>query len=499
MGRAGLVASHRSIRDHKTQPIALRLALTLTAIAGALSGVQLLLGTLPAVVLLAFATGIVSLAPVVMYGLTSTVGVLFLLMYYQFSFGELITKTLLLQTLDSFLFVPQFSHWIQLTGAAAFSLGAIAAKLVPLPKGNFLTPVTEPRLLVWLSVILAVLSLTRFPLEASGGAGIAASRFLSNYLVLAFVLATAATLLKTEGRALFSPWSSFLGLAVCAESLAANSKTGIFAAGLSVILVSSCFAKRISGRHLFWLIPSVAVLTIAIVPAVHLSRSHRDTATAGEMAAMTIDTAGKLLVGDPVARRAVEDLDLSTGLIDYDAYRARYTGRDAAWYDRFILIGFIDGVARRLNPDGPFLGLNFVLGRTLEILPIQLNGEKQELSPNDGLTQALALTSPKTHIFITVPVCVELFAAGGFTAAFIVAGLVMFLAASAINFVAQSFYYNVWGCATLVVYGFYLCVQSYLGYMFFFFRQFPTDLIILSMALALARHLDRTVGSSSVA
>lgn len=121
-----------------------------------LSLVQLMLGADPVILLLCIATEAVCLAPILLYGLERTVGVLLLYVWLTFSFSSLAAKTVLLQPIESNLFNPFLTFTAQLAGACCISIAAFISYNIKFLHKNSITPVLDPKILSILGFILYI-------------------------------------------------------------------------------------------------------------------------------------------------------------------------------------------------------------------------------------------------------------------------------------------------------------------------------------------------------
>jgi hypothetical protein len=458
---------------------------------------QIAIGAPPLLVMLTLVTAAVTLIPCLAYGLTRTVGIVFLLVWYQFAFGELMTKSLLLQPIDTFLFNPVLSHIVQLVGAVTLATGALAAFwIVPLRR-NLIRPTLDPSMLRVLSVVFLGLFSLSFAADLAGPNGRAIAVFLRNYMLTALVMEIAATIISSGGRRSLSRWGLVLTAVVCAMSLASNSKAGILAAGLCYLMTPLALGRAPSWKFLAATAPLVILLSVAVAPAIHLVRAERDKIGPVEVLEKTVATAAGILTSDKQTLDQVESMQRQQHELTHDYYRNRYLGQETVWYDRFILIGSVDAIARRLTIDGPFLGTDMLLGQLKDVLPRQLSGPKDPYTSGTRITQMLGLTERDTALFTTVPMPIELFAAGGFLAMILIGIPSVAAACVGINLFASAFQNNVWSVYILVTYGYFLTVQNYLGYFFFSVRQLPADYIMITISTILATLMLGRAGSRS--
>ena len=466
-----------------TTPAETRLLTTLIYTSFAFGVFQLILQASPVVVILSVLSGLIAILPCFFYGLGRTVGVLYLMVWFQVSFGALLTKSMLLQPLDSNLFSPVFSHLILLVGAIAFSASALLAyTFTPLHK-DLIRPELNPRRLTALAAIFAGLWASAMIVGKLGANGAAIAVFLRNYIFLAFVCETAATILRSNGTRTFSFFGAALFAVTIAFSISVNSKAGILGIGVCYFLTLLAFGRRPSLRVVGALVPAFAILTIAINPAIHVVRAQRDRLNPFEIMAATTSTAVGILIGDEDTVAKVDSLKRQEFQAGYNLYRNRYLGRSDVWFDRFILTGYIDAITRRVTYDGPFFGWNYILSQTAEALPRQLYGAtKNRYSSGARITRTLGLTERDAAVSPTVPLPIELFVAAGFPAILILGIPTLAFAISALNLVANTFRRNVWSIGFLGIYGYFFAVQTYSGYIFFTLRQIPTDAIVITLA-----------------
>lgn len=453
----------------------------------ALGAFQLFLGASPVVVLLSLASGLATILPCLVYGFGRFVGVLYILVWFQFSFGGLLAKSILFQPLDSNLFQPVLSHLILLAGALSFSIGALVAfSFGPLQR-NLVRPELNPRTLTILAAIFTALWASAFFVEKMGANGAAIAVFLRNYLFLAFICETVSTVLRTEGRRTLSRFSAVLAVFAVGFSIAMNSKEGILDIGACYVLALLCLGRRPSMAVWGSVVPAFAVLTFVLTPAIHLVRGDRDRLGPFELLAATTSTAFSIVEGDSQTLARIEQMNYQESAQSYNLYQSHYLGRSGVWYDRFILTGYIDAITRRVSYDGPFFGWNFVLNQTAQALPRQfLDSEKNRYYGGAQITRSLGLTARDAAVFPTVPLPIELFVAGGFWAIFAIGVPTITIAVAGFNLFAFQFRGNVWAVFFLATYGFFFTVEMYLQYVFLVLRQLPTDAIVITAAGAVA-------------
>jgi hypothetical protein len=173
-----------------------------------------------------------------------------------------------------------------------------------------------------------------------------------------------------------------------------------------------------------------------------------------------------------------------------DLYKNLYFGSQQIWLDRFVNTGFIDAVARRLSFDGPFLGLDPVVGNTFYgVLPRQLNPHKYDtfqIEAGDAVLEAYGLQTAYTGGAATVPLPIELFAADGFWAIFLIGTPLIFLVIMEINFFVFDFRENPWAVCFVIFYGMPFYAQSHQGFAFMALRQMPFDFFSITLGVMLA-------------
>jgi hypothetical protein len=452
-----------------------------------LGAFQLFLGASPLVVILSLASGLATILPCLVYGFGRTVGILYLLVWFQFSFGALLAKSILFQPLDSNLFQPVLSHLILLAGAVSFSIGALVAfSFGPLQR-NLVRPELEPRKLTVLAAIFTALWVSAFFVEKLGANGAAIAVFLRNYLFLAFICETVSTILRTGGRRTISRFGAVLATLAVGFSVAVNSKEGILDIGACYLLALLSLGRRPPMAVWASVVPAFALLTFVLTPAIHVVRGDRDRLGPFELIAATTSTAISIVERDSQTLAKIDRMRYQESAQSYNLYQSHYLGRSDVWYDRFILTGYIDAITRRVTYDGPFFGWNFVLSQTAEALPRQfLDTAKNRYYSGAQITRSLGLTARDAAVFPTVPLPIELFVAGGFWAIFVIGIPTITIAVAAFNLFAFQFRGNVWAVFFLATYGFFFTVEMYLQYVFLVFRQLPTDAIVITVSCALA-------------
>ncbi len=474
----------------------LKLVSRLFAASLLLALLQAALGADISVTLICVVTGIVCLLPVYVYTPSRTVGVLFMMIWYVFSFGELLTKTILFQPVDSFLFSPLLTHLIMLVGAVAMSLGALAAYVITPFRGNALPPQLDPRKLTALAFVFAGFWLTSFALGFLGANGKALAIFFGGYHIAAFACATSAAIIRSKGAKSVSALSLGFGMFICVASLAANSKAGLMAVGFAYFMCVLAFGARLRWRTMTVVGLALFLLSVSVYPAIHLVRGHRERQTALQTVEETLQTSVALLVRDPTAVDEVEAMDRQVDMLSYNSYRNFYLGRSNIWFDRFIATGYIDAITRRVSFDGPFLGMQFVLAQSFDWLPRQFLPDKENatrLSSGDRIMRAFGMSQAETSSQPTVPMPIETFVSGGFF------GIMLEIPVFAIfclvlNIIVYDLKKNIWGVYLIIAYSYLTAVASYSLYLFIIARQLPADALLITIASVAANSF---VGSTS--
>ncbi len=454
-----------------------------------ISGIQLLLGGNPGILALVFLSGAVCLWPVYLYGIDRTIGILYLMVWFTFSFGALAVKTILLQTIDSNLFSPLLTHLILLAGSAAFSLAAVAAYYVKPLQRDAIKVVLDPRYLSVIATLFLVFGMAGVFSMGMGKTMAAIGVFLRPFLFYSFVCATSAILISSGGKKSFSILSVVDAILIIVLSVSFNSKAGILTVSLAYILCLFAFGVRPRFRTIAAISALGIFCSVALFPAIHIVRSQRERISGIELTTRTAEATMGLLIGDQEYVAQKDRLSTEIGHQGYNLYRNLYFGSQQVWLDRFMATGFVDALTRRVTYDGPFFGPSLILSQTLNVLPRQLNDQKGADTMFSGgaqITRLLGMSNRDAAVFPTVPLPIELFVAGGFPMIFIIGFPTIIACLIAINFLAYNYRYNVWSVCLIVNYGYFFSINTYILYVYLLFRQLPVDYMLISLSILAA-------------
>jgi hypothetical protein len=272
-----------------------------------------------------------------------------------------------------------------------------------------------------------------------------------------------------------------------------NSKTAILLPALIYVASVAAFRARIRWQTVLAAVLALAFLSEFLFPAVHIVRSERSRASPIEMGSLTLQAVWGLMTGDSETLAEKDNL----GLIQRssDLYRNVYFGSQQVWLDRFTNTGYIDAVARRMNFDGPFLGIEPVVGNTFySVLPRVLNPSKYDsiqTAAGDGILQAYGLQTEHLVGYATVPLPIELFAAGGFWAIFLVGIPLVFLMVFDLNLFVFDFRENPWAVCFIIYYAMSFYAQTHDGFSLAGLRQMPFDFFVMTFGATFAAMLKR--------
>lgn len=470
-----------------------------------LSLLQLMLGADPLILLLCIMTEGVCLWPVLLYGFDRTIGIFYLFIWISFSFTALLFKTIVLQSIDSNLFNPLLTFSIQLAGALCFSIAATIAYFFRVTHKNAIRIILDPDTLALCGRILFVIGVIGFILshqsserflesQSGGDIGFFASiGIIINPLIgFGIVCETVSIIIRSKGDRTFSKISVIMMAILMSLSLLGNSKSGLLLPGLIYLTSVASFRARIRWKTIVLALVTLGFLSQFLFPAVHIARRARSREGPIALGVLTVQTVAGLMSGD--SQTLAEKDALNTELAaSTDSYRNLYFGQQQVWLDRFTNTGFIDAAARRMDFDGPFLGVERVVGNTFySVLPRQLNPNKfvsVQMSSGDAILQAYGLQPEYFVGFNTVPLPVELFAAGGFGALFLIGIPLVFMVVFGINLLVFDFWKNPWSICFVIFYAQQFYAQTHDGFAFMALRQMPFDFLALTLVGVLATSL----------
>ena len=458
-----------------------------------LSALQLLIGGDPIIICLCLFCQAICLFPVYLYGLSRTVGVLYVFIWLTFGFSSLLGKTILFQPIDSNLFNPLLTFCVTLAGSIAFTVAATAAYFVKPLQKNATTPIIDHEtlnIMAFVFVVIGIFTYFVYLFLPKGSPILNIAAIFAPYFSYGYVFSLCSNICRTRKNKVLSYSSLVLIFLFLYFGIAGNSKTSIIQIALGYLLCVFAFRVKIK-----WPVVVLGFLVLAffseyLFPAIHITRAYKDRLNPAQVAIATVQTMGNLLVGDPDTLAVKDSLIAQGAEGDPDRYQNVYFGTQQVWLDRFTNTGFIDAVARRVDFNGPFLGPQFILQQTLGFLPRPLDPDKSTshaVAGGDQVTQAFGLTSRDQSNFSTVPLPINLFVADGFWFIFAIGVPLIFIFIVEINFFAFDMRDNVWSVVVIMTYGMLFCVSTYDVYIFAIVRQIPTNLLMFSLMIVAAK------------
>lgn len=452
---------------------------------------QLLLGCDPLILIACLASGFVIFVPIYLYGMEKTGGILYLFLWLAFFFISFFVKTVLLQSIDSNLFNPPLTFSVLLAGSIAFSVAGVGSYYFKIGHMNAVRPLTNPRIIHILGIIFFIIGIAGVILRIISPLNSTPSNislFFIPYAQFGLVCELSSIIISSNRRRIFSLTGWFMIIILVSLGVAANSKTGILTAGAAFFISAWAFRAKIKWPIILASILALVFASEFLFPAVHIVRAQRERLNLAQMGMATLETTGALITGDDTALAEKDALTMIENASN-DLYRNEYFGAPQVWLDRFTVVGYIDAIGRRVSFDGPFFGPAFVLGQTYNVLPRQLNPNKQigkEFSPTDQILQALGMENKDSVSYGTVPMPIELFVSDGFIFIFLVGIPVIFLLVAEINGVSFQFSGNIWAVCMVLYYGFSFYVGNYFMYIFIVLREIPFNFLMFSGCGALA-------------
>ncbi len=446
------------------------------------------LGADPWVSLLAVGTVFAALLPIWVYGVGRTIGVFYLFVCCYWGLNALVVKSVLLQPLDSYLYTPVLSHLIAFIGIGGASLGAVLARplLQVLPQIRW--PSATPDFLRSVSLAGLAIGLVGLVLSRLGGQAQALSIYLSSYFILAFSAECARELLLTKGRRHTSVFGVVIAALLILFSIASNSKFGIMAIPLAYVVTVFAFGGRFRISHAILGVVAAIFLSSVVFPAISfIARGDREQVSTTQLVANTFVAMQKLATGDESVRvqlAAREAGNMRAGGWRYDIPYQRHA---PLIFERFLMVPFVDAVARRLSLSGPFAGPSFITSQLANTLPGFLNPNKVETYSGNDIVVSLRLADAGFAGFPTMGWPAEAFYAGDLSFVFLSSAVVFFVFSLCLSLLMGVSAGNIFAVFVITRYFHLLTCSVFSNYAYFMIRQFPVDLILFAAILLFAR------------
>lgn len=452
---------------------------------------QLVIGANFLVVVASLGIIAITLVPVRLYGLGHFIGAFFAFMCFYWGMNSLAVKSLTLQKLDSYLYSPVLSYTIVFVSVAGSAVGAMIVNslLRILPKLAWPTP--PPRVLRLVTIFSVVIGVAGVAMARLGGALQAIAVFFSSYIILAFAAECVRMMLVTDRKRALSPFGLALGLGTVLLSVASNSKFGVLLVPVAYVVVVLAYGGRFKVAHFVVGALGAIFLSSYVFPAIsYIARANRDTLSPSEMLATTASSIGGLIVGDEATRQQIEARN-ARATLGRDAgtrYDVPYVKHAPLFFERFMLVPYVDAVARRMNFEGPYAGAGFIVQRFSNLLPKFINANKvEEYSGHEILTD-LRLSQPGFKGFPTIGLPGEVFYAGGTLFAFFASMAVFGVFSIVIGVLVGRIHENLFGVFLFVRYSHLLISGLSMNYGFFIFRQLPVDIVLFLVVIVVARY-----------
>ncbi|MCJ2189277.1 hypothetical protein [Novosphingobium beihaiensis] len=454
--------------------------------------------------LLSLAIIIASLLPIRTYGISHSVGVFFIFICFYWSFNSLVLKSVFFQPLDSFLYSPTLSYLIVFLAILGASLGALGTSIL-LP---YFSPPRWQKVpagaLAPISIVSLFIGLSSMIVAKMGVVGEAASVFLAAFLLLALISELARVMIINKSKKGMSIWAAVLVIILVILSISHNTKFLLFAAPLSYVVTIFSFKGRFRVSHFVLGAGAIIFLSSVAFPAItYIARGKRDISTPVELIAYTTDAMVKLATGDKGIRQQLEAREArslrAAGLFRYDV---PYTRQFPLFFERFVLVPYVDAVARVFSVKGPFAGTSFVTSQITDVLPSFLNPNKKEIYSGNVIVSQLGLQDPNFEGYPTIGWPAEAFYANG---------LLFTIASSFVLFLIFTGFLAIFvGRMEWNIFAIYICVRYFHllssgvfgSYIFFMLRQLPVDILLFilikSVSSAFLRHKPhKIVGSQA--
>jgi hypothetical protein len=408
-------------------------------------------------------------------------------------------KIFLLQSLDDNLIVPDLTEFITLLYFSFLALAFAVARRLPIPRFR-IQP--EPNLktlelLIVLSTVLMIL-----PMVSTGSSAEVDTNGQTNFLgvatrgfaTVAMVASIVHALKKSNGAQIFDAWSvSILGLSLTL-GMAGNSREGILAPILTLIVVPLFHGYRFSRRMIAGGVAFVAFVSFVLSPALLIVRGERQFLSFVERIEKTIETTALVIIRDPATLDATQR-PLDT--IQFSIW-GRYFGQPVPFSDRIGLIQTTDALAAAsyggnyVMTDGSFrdmiVGLfpNFVL----DWFDVYVERTK---TTADRVASGLGLADTNAASFLAIPLDAEAYATGGpwlvITQTFLSYLLVFYINRLAIGKRSTREVLP----PTLLLLGYHVCTEGDAGALLYYtMRVLPQFIISFHLIFMAARTLGST-------
>ncbi|MBU1348157.1 MAG: hypothetical protein KKA16_14545 [Alphaproteobacteria bacterium] len=446
------------------------------------------LGADPWVSILAVGTVFAALLPIWVYGVGRSIGVFFLFVCCYWGLNALVVKSVLLQPLDSYLYTPVLSHLIVFIAISGSSLGAVLARPLMQVVPQIRWPAATPSFLRSVSQASLVIGILGLVLSRLGGGAQALSIFLSSYFILAFSAECARELLLTQGRRHISVFGVVIAALLMLVSLASNSKFGIMAIPLAYVVTVFAFGGRFRVSHAVLGVVAAIFLSSVVFPAItFIARSDRNQVSATQLVSNTFVAMQNLATGDEAVRVQLEAREARNARAGGWRYDVPYQRHVPLIFERFLLVPFVDAVARRLSVSGPFAGTSFITSQLANTLPAFINPNKVEAYSGNEIVVSLRLADSGFAGFPTMGWPAEAFYAGNLSFVFLSSIAVFFLFSLALSVTIGRTAGNIFAVFIVTRYFHLLTCGVFSNFAYFTIRQLPVDLLLFGVMILIAR------------
>ena len=314
---------------------AIKIALIALGVAGA---AHVALGSNPIVPAFAIFSMALAMLPFVRYGVMNVTAILLSLIAFRYVGFPLFGKLIMGQALDTNLDQPVAAYAAVLLGVVAYLGAVIVANRINVGT-PLLKPLTEPRILQRLSYAAFVVGcIANIDMSLHGyveSDAVTISNFFASILHLALIAATAAVILRSDGRRIFDSWTLIILATEVVFAFATNVRTPILEAFLCLVITAAAFRGNFSRKQIAGGLAALLLL-VALTPVLLFVRGSREDLTMSERVGATVEALMNWEVAQSDLIVAMAEESLSSG------YFMRYYGIPNNILERFSHINDVD-------------------------------------------------------------------------------------------------------------------------------------------------------------
>lgn len=339
------------------------------------------LGSNPIVPALAILTMALAMWPIARYGVNNFGAIILLWIAFRYVGFPMFAKLTLGQALDTNLSQPVEAFATVLLGIVSYLGAIVLANRVSTGK-PLINPVTEPRMLLWISfVAFAIGFVANFqPALQSVGSfdDLTIANFFTPFLHLALIAGTAALLVKSGGRKIIDPWTLIIIVTEVAVGFSTGGRAQLIETFLCLILTGAAFKGHFNKKHIGAGVAAF-VLLLAITPALLFVRGTSDTLSMYERIGSTIEA----LTDWEASRAALIDSEAEESVSA--GFYLNYYGSPNNIFQRFSLVNDVDALIVGTGNSG-VLGFEVLDLATQRVLPRFIAPDKpREYSEGDWI------------------------------------------------------------------------------------------------------------------